>query len=144
MNPTCVGSDPAFNSQRYGALPPVALSPIVSGTATSPTGLSGPMICRAGVTSSVNCFCDCAPPAETLTVKDTVPAVWGVPLSTPLDASERPVGSEPAAMFQLGVADEEAAKVDEYGLPTLAAGRVAVVIKQWPPEVEERGFRLPS
>jgi hypothetical protein len=32
-------------------------------------------------------------------------------------------------MVQLGVADEEAANVDEYELPTLAAGRLAVVIE---------------
>jgi hypothetical protein len=32
-------------------------------------------------------------------------------------------------MVQLGGADEEAANVDEYGLPTLAAGRLAVVIE---------------
>jgi hypothetical protein len=102
---------------------------MVSGTATSPTGLSGPLIFRAGVTSSVNCFCDCAPAAETLTVKVAVPGAWGVPLSTPFDASERPAGNDPAAMVQLGVADEEAANVDEYELPTLAAGRLAVVIE---------------
>jgi hypothetical protein len=32
-------------------------------------------------------------------------------------------------MVQLGVTDEEAANVDEYGLPTLAAARLAVVIE---------------
>ena len=48
-------------------------------------------------------------------------------------------------MVQLGVADEEAANVDEYGLPTLAAGRLAVVMETVAAGAgEERGLRLPS
>src|SRR6266511_2262298 len=84
---------------------------------------------RAESTWSVNCFWEAAPAAETFTVKDAVPAASGVPLRTPLEASERPLGNEPAAMVQFLLAAPEAANVCAYGVPTLAAGRLTVVIE---------------
>src|ERR1700730_3585630 len=130
MKPTCVGSDPWVSSKRYGPLPPLALSSIESGTATSATWFTGAPISRAGTTSSENCLWDAAPPAETSTVKDIVPGVVGVPLSTPLEACDRPAGNEPAPRVQLFVPEPpDAASVSEYGLPTLAVGRHAVVIE---------------
>src|SRR5437867_7902761 len=53
MKPTCVGSEPWVSSQRYGALPPVALSSIVSGTVTSATWVVGAVIESAGAGAGV-------------------------------------------------------------------------------------------
>ena len=76
----------------------------------------------------MNCFCEEAPFADTLTVKVALPAACGVPLSMPFDESERPLGKEPDRMLQVLLPAPEAANEVEYELPTLASGRVAVVV----------------
>src|SRR6266550_7217761 len=130
MKPTCIGSEPWVSSQRYGALPPVALSSIVSGTATSATLLAGAAIARPAATPRENCRCELAPPAETFAVKDAVPGAVGVPLTTPLEESKRPAGNDPAATVQVFVPEPpEADRVVEYVAPTVAMGRLEVVIE---------------
>src|SRR5712692_597861 len=118
-----------MSSQRYGALPPVALSSIVSGTATSATWFGGAAISRPEATAREIGRCELAPPADTFAVKDAVPGAIGVPLNTPLDASERPAGNDPAAIVQLLVPEPpEAERVVEYASPTVATARLEVVI----------------
>jgi hypothetical protein len=82
----------------------------------------------AAVTVTENAFV-AVPPPVTWTVKFEVPAVVGVPDSTPPEERVSPAGSVPADTDQLyGTAPPVAANVWLYGVPTVPGGSEAVVI----------------
>ena len=63
-------------------------------------------------------------------MKDVVPGALGVPLTTPFEESERPVGNDPAATVQvLAPEPPDAERVVEYADPTVAAGKPEVVME---------------
>ena len=57
-----------------------------------------------------------------------VPVTAGVPLSTPAELSERPVGKPVAAQVAVPEPPDFASVVDEYATLTVPAGSVDVVI----------------
>jgi hypothetical protein len=79
--------------------------------------LSGFEACSAGEVESVTC-----------TVKLDRPALVGVPLIVPPLPRLRPAGSDPeVTVHEYGVVPPEAARVDEYAVPTVPLGSEAVV-----------------
>jgi len=80
----------------------------------------------------------------TCTVKEDVPAVMGVPLSTPAELKLRPGGGVPTviAQFVYGVAPPLAANVCEYAVPTEPCGNgEAVLITRAALMVNENTFK---
>jgi hypothetical protein len=89
-------------------------------------------------TVSVRVLSAVAPPVSvTLKVSEAVPAAVGVPAMTPVEElSESPAGRVPDVMLQVsGDVPPLAANVCEYGVPTLPAARLGVVIARAAPTV---------
>src|ERR1700733_2210391 len=86
----------------------------------------------AGSTVRVSCWvavCAGLPESVACTVNVEVPAVVGVPEMVPSLASDSPAGSDPEVTDQLyGLVPPEADRSWLYALPTVASGRLDVVI----------------
>jgi hypothetical protein len=98
----------------FGAIEPVIFR---AGGVPLTEILSGCEACSAGEEESVTC-----------TVKLDRPARVGVPLIVPLLLRLRPAGNEPdVTVHEYGVVPPEAARVDEYAVPTVPLGSEDVV-----------------
>ncbi|HYP08849.1 MAG TPA: hypothetical protein VER03_21640 [Bryobacteraceae bacterium] len=97
------GKIPAETAQLYGGVPPVAprlaeygwpTLPLASDVVVIVGAPAAMVICRSRVA-------DWFAASVTRAVKDDVPAVVGVPLMAPFDASVSPAGRDPADTAQL-------------------------------------------
>ena|SRR5438552_2496905 len=122
------GSWPPVVDHEYGRVPPEASSvpEYVTPTAPFPRG-DEPVIVSGFTTSTVNArvaVCAGAPASLARAVKLKLPAVNGLPLSTPAELNVRPGGNIPDAKDQeYGVVPPLALSVCAYALPTVPEGR---------------------
>jgi hypothetical protein len=105
-----VGNDPlpATTLHVYGGVPPEAANDCEYDVPTIPPGNGDPVVIDTGVGAGAiviaNAFC-ADPEAESLacTVKLNVPVVCGLPLMTPPELSESPLGNDPLPATTLHV-----------------------------------------
>jgi hypothetical protein len=110
LNDSPLGKDPlpATMLHVYGGVPPDAVSAWKYGVPTKAPTSGDPVVIvtevGAGAIVIENGFC-ADPEAESLalTVKLKVPAVCGVPLITPAELSDSPLGNDPLAATTLHV-----------------------------------------
>jgi hypothetical protein len=127
------GKAPALIDQLYGFVPPLACSVVEYAVPAVPPGsvvvvtVGG---CAGAATTTLKAFVPVLfAESLTRTVIDTVPAVVGVPLITPVDETRlTPAGNVPALRLQVyGVVPPLACSVVEYPLPTVAPGSEPVI-----------------
>jgi hypothetical protein len=113
-----------------GDAPPEAARLAEYNAPTVPLGREGVVIERAGEIVMVY-DCDAVAPfaSRTVTTMVGVPAVAGVPPSTPAVLRVRPAGT-PVAVHVRGAAPPPAAKLAEYDAPAVPLGREVVVIER--------------
>lgn len=96
------GRDPEESAKVYGAVPPEALNAALYGVPTVPAGGVPPTVMTGQEMVMVN---PALPGQElasvTLTVKELVPAVVGVPEMTPAELMVRPGGRVPELMLKV-------------------------------------------
>jgi len=104
VSPAC--KEPALIDQLYGVVPPLACSVVEYPVPAVPPGSDAVLTvggCAAAATAMLNAFVPVLFAASfTLTVNEAVPAVVGVPETTPVDVTRlNPAGSVPALILQL-------------------------------------------
>ena len=128
-----VGSVPATD-QVGVPVPPLLATVWEYPEPTTPLGNEFVVIVNGGAIVIENPLVVVAPtPSVTLMVKLGVPAVDGVPESTPLVARLNPAGSGPAETDQVAVpVPPDEARVVVYPAPAVAAGNELVVTESAP------------
>jgi hypothetical protein len=99
-----VGSVPVSTDQLYGVVPPVAASVWRYALPTTPAGRLGDVtvnVPSALIVSAIVPLSEWLALSVTCTVKTDVPADEGVPLMTPVVASDSPPGSVPLVRDQV-------------------------------------------
>ena len=112
-----IGDPPSEGASHVSVPVPFAVDVHVS-----PAGASGTVATTA--TAMDKAFdAELTLASVTVTVKDAVPAVVGVPLMTPDGERARPAGGEPTDMaHEYGIVPPVAASVCEYATPTVPPG----------------------
>jgi len=128
-----VGSVPEVNCQTYGVVPPFAVSENVQSRPVKQlTGKGFAAISRVAMVSGKDFVSLCTGVLTSVTwnVGVAVPAVVGVPLTTPVTESNvKPNGSVPGVTCHVRApVPPVEVSVYEYGTPTIPSGSLVVVI----------------